>query len=295
MISLSSGELSADIDPLGAQLSALRDAEGRDLLWNGDPAVWSGRAPILFPIVGELAGGEYRLDANSYRLPRHGFARRSAFEVLASGKDSALFRLRASDGTRAVYPFEFELRVEFALTAATLTVTATVQNHGSRIMPASFGYHPAFAWPLPYGRPRSAHFIDFAQDEPAAVRRLNAAGLLSPARRETPVVGRRLALDDALFADDALIFDDLRSRSVRYGAADGPAIRVDFPNTTLLGLWSKTGARFVCIEPWHGIADSAGFTGDFRDKPQVFSISPGAAVVMPMMVTLLPATGDASR
>ena len=43
-LTLSSRTLTARIDPLGAQLSILRDALGRDLLWDGDPAFWTGRA-----------------------------------------------------------------------------------------------------------------------------------------------------------------------------------------------------------------------------------------------------------
>ena len=37
-LSLGSGELTAEVNPLGAQLSALRDRTGRDLLWDGDPS-----------------------------------------------------------------------------------------------------------------------------------------------------------------------------------------------------------------------------------------------------------------
>src|ERR1700712_2863869 len=83
-ISLQSAGLTAQIDPLGAQLSVLRDVTGRELLWQGDPAIWAGRAPLLFPIVGTLADGAYRLgkgaSARHFELPRHGFARNSGFE-----------------------------------------------------------------------------------------------------------------------------------------------------------------------------------------------------------------------
>jgi hypothetical protein len=43
-VSLRSGELIVEINPFGAALRILRDRAGRDLLWGGDPAVWSGRA-----------------------------------------------------------------------------------------------------------------------------------------------------------------------------------------------------------------------------------------------------------
>ncbi len=273
---------------MGAQLSVLRDSGERDLLWNGDPSVWSGRAPLLFPIVGALAGGAYRVDAKTYHLPRHGFARNSAFQVVEASATSAVFRLKADGASLQVYPFSFQLDVRFALDGATLSMTALIRNLGDRKMPASFGYHPAFRWPLPYGQQRSAHAIEFASDEPSPVRRLDTAGLLMPERFPTPAVGRRLALDDALFQNDAIIFDDLRSRRVSYGAADGPRIRLNFPDAPYLGVWSKPQANFICIEPWHGVADPQGYSGNFNAKPGVFMVAPGASMPAKLTITLLP-------
>jgi galactose mutarotase-like enzyme len=286
-IALSSPQLNAQINPLGAQLSVLQDANGRDLLWNGDPAVWAGRAPILFPIVGTLAGGRYRLGSATYQLPRHGFARGRLFEVREAPPTGAAFRLRADAETLKVYPFQFQLDVTFALHGATLSVISAVKNVGQEEMPASIGYHPGFRWPLPYGAPRAAHFIEFANDEGAWIRRLDAAGLVAAEPHPTPVVQRRLALEDALFKDDVVIFDEVQSRSVTYGADQGPRIRVGFPDARYLGLWTRPGAGFICIEPWQGIADEAGFAGDFRQKLGVFTVAPGESRALTMEISLL--------
>ena len=287
MVGLTDGELSAAIDPLGAQLSILQDADGHDLLWNGDPTIWSGRAPLLFPIVGVLAGGRYRLGSNTYALPRHGFARDRLFSVEAADGASASLRLSADASTRQVYPFEFQLDLRYALIGATLSVRASIRNLGSTDMPASFGYHPGFLWPLPYGEARAAHFIEFESDEPGRVRRIDNAGLLMPQHLATPVANRRLPLADELFRDDVLIFDQVKSRSVTYGGSRGPRLRVSFPDTPYLGCWSKPGAPFVCIEPWHGITDPQGFTGDFTEKPGVFLVQPASALEARMDITLL--------
>jgi len=286
-VSIKSGELSAAVDPLGAQLSVLRDRDGRDLLWNGDPRVWTGRAPLLFPIVGALAGGSYRLDSQVRNLPRHGFARNKPFEVVESTPGSAVFGLRADEASLEVYPFRFELRLHFALEGATLSVTSWVRNLGDEDMPASFGYHPALRWPLPYARARSMHFIEFAGDEPDPIRRLDADGLLTPDRHATPIAHRRLALADALFQDDAIILDQVRSRSVSYGADAGPRIQLSFPDSPYLGIWTKPQAGFICIEPWHGVADPVGYRGDFTAKPGVFMLAPGASLPIKMAITLL--------
>lgn len=286
-VHLNSGELSAQIDPLGAQLSVLQDRAGHDLLWDGDPAVWAGRAPLLFPIVGALAGGSYRLGSKTYCLSRHGFARGKVFSIRATAASSAVFTLAADAATFQVYPFRFELEVHFELIGPALSLTTHIRNRGDGDMPASFGYHPAFRWPLPFGRRRDSHFIEFETDEPDPVRRIDAAGLLKPEPVPTPVVQRRLALTDTLFESDVLIFDRLKSRSVIYGSHDGPRIQVGFPDAPYLGLWSKPTAHFVCIEPWHGVTDPQGFAGDFRDKPGVFVLAAGETRSTRITVTLL--------
>ena len=286
-VRLSSDALSADIDPKGAQLSALRDQDGRDLLWNGDPAVWAGRAPNLFPIVGVLVGGNYRLGSKTYSLPRHGFARNRVFSIESANASAAVFRLSEDEETLRVYPFRFSLDIQFRLAGSALSVTATIRNRGNETMPASFGYHPAFRWPLPYGQARAAHFIEFAAEEPDPVRRLDSAGLLTPDVHPTPIVQRRLVLQDSLFEADALILDRVRSRSVVYGCATGPRIQVSFADAPYLGIWSKPSAHFICIEPWHGISDSEGFSGDFNDKSGMHLISAGNSFSTTMKVSLL--------
>src|ERR1700722_8299970 len=150
-VSISSDTLSAEIDPLGAQLSSLRLRTAFELLWNGDPQVWAGRAPLLFPIVGALVGGTYRLGPQSYPLSRHGFARGKRFAVQSTRAASAVFKLAADEASLRIYPFEFELEVRYEITGATLSVTTSIRNRGHAPMPASFGYHPGFRWPLPFG------------------------------------------------------------------------------------------------------------------------------------------------
>jgi galactose mutarotase-like enzyme len=287
-VSLRSLELRAQIDPVGAQLSTLQDREGRDLLWGGDPAVWAGRAPLLFPIVGELAGGHYRIGSAEYRLPRHGFARRREFRLVTATASEALFRLAADEATLPVYPFRFELDVRFSLQAAALNIATSVRNVGTSPLLASFGYHPALRWPLPFGDARARHFTEFEVDEPAPVRRLNSDGLLTPARYPTPVSARRLALADDLFSHDALIFDSVRSRSVTYGGgSDGPRIRVSLGDAPYLGVWTKPGAGFICIEPWHGIADPEGFSGELSAKPGMFEVAAGTERWVSMTIELM--------
>ena len=283
-ITITSGALTARINPLGAELSSLIDADGRELMTAADPSHWQGRAPILFPIVGRLNGDVLRVDGREYPMKQHGFARRSMFRVVAATDDSAVFELTDSAATRAAYPFAFRFVVTYTVAAATLTIDVGVDNPGEEPLPASVGFHPAFAWPLPYGRPREEHRIVFERDEPAPIQRLE--GGLFTGERASPLQGRELTLADDLFADDALVWFGPESRSVTYGTEGAPQLEIAFPNTPFLGIWSQPGARFVCVEPWHGHADPAEYTGEFRDKPGVFEVAPGESRWVQMSVTL---------
>ena len=286
MIEIASDQLSAVINSFGAELSHLRDARGLELMTDADPAFWTGRAPLLFPIVGRLAGDRYRLDRQEYALPQHGFARRQEFQVTSYGPSRAVLRLTDNDVTRAVYPFGFTLDAAYTLDGATLAIDVTVTNCDARPMPASFGFHPAFAWPLPFGRPREAHRILFAQPEPAGLAAIMPGGLIGPLPLPSPLQGRELPLSDALFAQDALVWDALESRRLRYDGGSGPGLEIGFDGMPMLGIWTKPGARFVCVEPWHGIADPEGFDGEIWDKAGMLRFEPGEARTFSMQVTL---------
>jgi galactose mutarotase-like enzyme len=283
VVSISTAALSAEISATGAELVRLQDRTGADLLWDGNPAVWNGRSPLLFPIVGEVTGNRLNVAGTAYEIGRHGFARTSTFALVGSDAASCTWRLESSEATRRQYPFEFRLDVTYRIEGATLHMEARVTNTGAAVMPASFGFHPALRWPLPYGTSRAAHEIVFERDEPAPIRR-PIDGLLSAAQFATPVRDRHLRLHDDLFEDGALVFDTLASRSVLYGEA----IRVDFPQMPHLGIWTKPGAGYVCIEPWQGHASPEGFDGELADKPGVIAIAPGATECFGMSISVSP-------
>lgn len=286
-VTIGSPGLGATIALRGAELVGLRDEAGRDLLWDGDPAVWKGQAPLLFPIVGRLKDDTLRVDGQSYPVKQHGIARIATFTLVAHGADHCRLRLDADAATRAAFPFPFTFEITYAIRGRTLTMDVAVTNGGAAVMPVSMGFHPAFRWPLPYGGARTAHAITFEADEPAPIHQV-AGGLLSPETLPSPLDGRTLALADALFANDALIWLGLSSRRVWYGVPGRRGLAVTFPLMPDLGIWTKPGAGYVCIEPWSGYASPAGFDGDLADKPGVIPVAAGATQAFGMAVTLDP-------
>lgn len=275
LITISNGGLTARINPLGAELWSLTDREDREYMTDADPAFWSGHAPLLFPIVGRLNGDVLRVDGREHAMKQHGFARRLEWELVGAGADAVTFRLTDSEATRESYPFAFEIAVLYALDETTLSTVVRVGNPGPSVLPFSFGFHPAFAWPLPGGGDKLDHRVEFERDEPQPIRRLGPAGLLASSE-DSPVEGRTLALDPDLFERDALIWDRLASRSLTFAGETGPSLEIGFPDCPHLGIWQKPGAPFLAIEPWHGFSDPEDFAGELTDKPGIVLLAPGA-------------------
>jgi len=266
LISISSGQLTAQINPFGAELTSLVDDQGREMISDGDPAFWTGKAPLLFPIVGQLRHDEYRLGGTTYAMEKHGFARRSAFVLREHSENKAVLTLCSNDATRSQYPFDFKLKIIFEIQGLALFMTAEVSNKGDDDMPFSFGYHPAFAWPLPFGD--GEHKIIFDKDEPASICRIGMEpGLIEPTRHDSFVDGHIFTPTFEHFENDAMIWDKLNSRRLTWGVEGKTHLDIEFPDTPWLGIWQKPQAKFLCIEPWAGMADPVGFMGDFTEKP----------------------------
>jgi galactose mutarotase-like enzyme len=277
---------SACVNADGAELSVLRDGTGLDYLWSAEP-VWPRHAPVLFPIVGRLRDDTLLHRGHRHRLTQHGFARDRRFDWAERSATGCRLVLTDDSATRALYPFGFRFEVAFAASGASLRVDYVVTNTGDEVLPASMGAHPAFRWPLVPGTPKNAYSLTFEAEEPGPLRGV-VGGLLTEANRPSPIAGRHLALRENLFAADALILPNPASRSVRYAAAEGPALTVGWEGFTQLGLWSRAGGDFLCIEPWQGMASPPDFDGDFVQKPWLMLIPPGERRAASYHVTLEP-------
>jgi galactose mutarotase-like enzyme len=271
---ISNGNLSAVIKAEGAELCSLIDAREHQFLWQAGPE-WPRHAPVLFPVVGKLKDDVLHWRGKTYPMKQHGFARDLRFSWTENLPHACRLTLQDSAVTHAQYPFAFALDVSFALQAKRLIVTFEVTNKGDEPMPASVGAHPAFNWPLVDGVDKSSHTLIFEKDETAPIRRVTG-GLVRPQGYPTPVKGKTLALSEALFVEDAVIFERLASKSLRYGAPGHTGIEFSWEGFRELGVWSKAGgAPFVCLEPWYGFASPMDFGGEFSAKPGLMHLAPG--------------------
>ena len=273
IVTLVRGDARAAISSAGAECRSWSVA-GNDLLWSPDAAFWTQSAPVLFPVCGWTRDGQVRVDGRTYPLGLHGFASRTRFEVAARGADFVRMRLRDTAATRALYPFAFELAIEYRLGPSRLSVRACVRNRGEGAMPYAFGLHPGFRWPFGGGA-KEDYAIVFDEAEDPRVPVIAPGGLFSASRRTTPLAGERLPLSDDVFAREALCFLDARGRGVTFEGPGGRSLRVETEGFPHFVLWSRPGAPFLCVETWTGYGDPEGYEGELADKPSMILLAPG--------------------
>jgi galactose mutarotase-like enzyme len=274
--------LNLEITPMGAEMQFLRTASGDDLLWHGDPEFWSGRAPILFPIVGRAVDDIIAVGGHTASMSQHGFARRNLFKLQEQTDTMCRHVLTETPQTHAVYPFAFALQVTHRLEGASLHVTATVTNASARPMPFGFGFHPAFCWPLPHAEDAAHHITLAAGGSPDRLELED--GILRPSPVSGPFQNGNLVLEEALFNDGALVFPNGAS-DLRYGVDAGPALEFTFHNLPDLALWRPAHAPFICIEPWHGTASHVGDGPQISNRPNSITLPPKEAAQFGYSVT----------
>lgn len=277
-ITLRKDGLEARADPMGGELVSLRDGAD-EYIWNGDPAYWSGRNPVLFPIVGALRDGTVQVGQKVCHMARHGFARRKEFTVAAQGEDFVEFRLREDPETLEQYPFPFVLTVRHTLTEDGFETRFGVENPGGEDMPFCIGGHTAFRCPVRPGERFEDYNLVFEKREDTWALLPGEGGCLSSDRREyflpaTDTIPLRHQVFDRV---DTLIFEGLRSRTVRLVHKDGHGVEMDFDAFPMVAFWTMPGANapYICIEPWQGCGAFERESGQFSDKRHCMTLKSG--------------------
>ncbi|WP_342563868.1 aldose 1-epimerase family protein [Paenibacillus sp. FSL R7-0345] len=272
---LRSGTAEAVINSLGAELSSFKLlATGNEYIWSGDAEFWTGRSPVLFPIIGAARGGEIRTGGNTYSIGNHGFARRSEFTLIEATDTQAVFQLSYNEQTLASYPYRFNLILTYILSGNTLEISYRVENNDEQEILFQLGTHPAFNCPLDGQGTITDYVLEFSEHEQLERLFLSDAGLVISGKSETVLDnGQLLPLSHEMFFDGALVFRDVKSRTIALKSKlSGKSVTVTSKSFPDLGLWQPKNAPFVCIEPWQGIADGEDFTGELKDKTGIITL-----------------------
>ena len=253
----------------GAELCSVIDKEsGRERIWTADPGVWNRHAPILFPFVGKVTEGKYRSGGREWPMKtQHGFARDLVFTCTEESAAAVEHRLCASEETRRIYPWDFCLTVRHSADAARprlLRIEWTVENRGEEPMLYSIGGHPGFL--MPEGARKEDCLLRFPGKDTLRYYQADAAGFALPEQTHT----LSLSCGDAPYLEnipDTWIFERQGIDEVGIAAPDGsPWISLRCPGFPFLAVWANPKGPFICLEPWYGRTDEAGFVSTLEEK-----------------------------
>jgi len=136
----------------------------------------------------------------------------------------------------------------------------------------SIGAHPAFNWPLD-NENKDDYYLEFDTITTTQRYFLNQEGLVYK-KEPLTIVDNKIALNETLFKEDALIFNDATLQKISLkNTKNSHRITVNFKDFPYVGIWSKpNGAPFICIEPWQGIADDENSTHHIEEKKGIIAL-----------------------
>ena len=269
-------EVSAD----GAELQSIKsNVTGHEYLWQGDPAFWNRRSPVLFPIVGKAWDGIVNYGGKKVEIGQHGFARDCRFDPVDNNNESTLsFRLRHNEDTLQLFPFRCELEISYTLIDERITILWKVTNLDTgHEMPFQIGAHPAFYYPSGQFKANYLNgYLAFDSNIDLTYELIEAKGCLGD--RKYPLdldADGMLPITPDLFDRDALVIGDKQLHRVSILSAQKQPYMTVLFTAPVVGLWSNPGAPFIWIEPWYGRCDRVGYNGDFADREYTNRIAPG--------------------
>lgn len=271
--------LTVQVKEHGAELASIRKGSV-EYLWQADPAFWGRHSPVLFPIVGSVWEKRYRVAGKEYEMGQHGFARDMDFVQVSADASQVRYRLESSEETLAKYPWPFVLEIAYRLRGNELDVIWEVENPGNEDMYFQIGAHPAFNYPDYDPQKQERGYFSFDRSEGLECIRIKEKGCVDAQTKyplEIPADGLLPVGRDYFDAIDTLMLQDSQISRVTLRRADRTpwlALRFDAP---VVGIWSPPtkNAPFICIEPWYGRCDRAGYEGDYRDKDWINRLAPG--------------------
>ena len=276
MKTISNKQLTIQVSPHGAELCSIV-ANGKEYLWQADPAFWKRHSPVLFPIVGSVWENEYRNEGIPYTLTQHGFARDMEFTLISEKEDEVRYRLVSNEETLHKYPFPFCLEIGYRIQGKKIEVMWEVKNTGDKEMYFQIGAHPAFYWPEFDASNSERGFFRFDKENGLKYILISEKGCADPSTEYSlELTDGLLPLDTHTFDKDALILENEQVRKVTlYNKEKQAYLSLHF-NAPVVGLWSPPAknAPFVCIEPWYGRCDRAHYTGEYKDKDWMQHLQP---------------------
>ena len=270
--------LTLSVDSLGAQMMHICSRDGREYLWQGDPAYWSDRAPTLFPFIGRLTRDSCQYQGTVYTMGIHGFAAGQDFVCQVQEKNRLVLELVDNEQTRKQYPFAFSLEIGFQLVGSQVQISYGVKNRSRQVMPFGIGGHPGFRVPLDDGEDFTDYVVEFAGGcQPDRIGFTPQVYLSGQDEAYSLEDGKYLSLRHDLFDQDAIILKNMSREVTLRSRVSSHGVTVSYPEMSYLGLWHwpKTDAPYLCIEPWTSLPARQDVVEDFGCKSDLIHLLPG--------------------
>lgn len=269
--------LKVKIQDHGGSLCSVRDREGTEYLWQGNPAYWEEKAPNLFPYIGRLTRETYAFEGQTYHMGIHGFIKDSYLQVAEQGEDFIRLFLEDNDVTWELYPFHFRYEVAYRLLKNSIQIQYRVVNRDDKTMYFGIGGHPGFNVPLEPDKCFEDYYLQFPKD--AGMNRVNItpACFVGEGAGTFPLEeGNILSLRHNLFDQDAIILQDIPEEVSLMARGGRKGVKVVFPQMKYLGLWHapKTDAPYICIEPWSSLPSRQDVVEDLAAQPGLIALNP---------------------
>lgn len=268
------------VDLHGAELkSIIKRTNSTELLWQGDPAYWHGQSPILFPTVGNCYEQTIRHNGMAYPMPKHGLVKDMTFGVQQQTENCLRLSVESNDETLRHYPFPFRLDVTYRLEDNRLDVVFAVTNKGKESMPFLLGAHPGFLLP-DFNPDENLHgYLGMDVAGPLVSHGLRPGGLVWKGQTFHVELDKEgmLPLRNDTFRCDTILDSISRVRACTLYNKEREAIVTMHFDSPVLALWAPNDgcAPFVCIEPWWGLCDEEGYSGEFASRPFINIVHAG--------------------
>lgn len=281
--------LTLSVDSLGTQMMHICSRDGREYLWQGDPAYWSDRAPTLFPFIGRQTRDSYQYRGTVYPMGIHGFAAGQDFTCRVQEKDKLVLELTDNEQTRNQYPFAFSLEIGFQLMGSQVQISYAVKNRSRQVMPFGIGGHPGFRVPLDDGEDFTDYVVEFAGGcQPDRVGFTPQVYLSGQDEAYPLEEGKYLPLCHDLFDQDAIILKNMSREVTLRSKVSSHGVTVSYPEMSYLGLWHwpETDAPYLCIEPWTSLTARQDVVEDFGCKSDLIHLLPGKTYTNTWSITI---------
>lgn len=257
------------VKELGAELTSLKSKKtGIEYIWYGNPDIWYGQSPILFPVIGRLLDDKYRLNGKEYSMEKHGIVRKKPFKLVEKTEDTLTFLQSDDETSLEIYPYHFDLYVTFKLNDDGVEVSHKVINKNDTVMYYSLGAHPGFNCKI-------GDYFEFDNPQASVMNeQIDLDSLLLDEQVELLKNEKRITIEKNTFDKDALILSGYTDNVISLKSDDHNRVIRFYFDSPILGIWAKPNAPYVCIEPWWGINDNHVKKADLSEKRGIMSLNP---------------------